>query len=224
MRVYDLMTPDPVAVKPDTRLQAVARLLVEHRIGGVPVIDDEGRVLGVLSESDFAIKERGRDHVTSSSLAWILGETREVRRQQQVVAARTAGEAMSRPAITVEGRLASVREAAIVMIEHRINRLPVTEQGRLVGIVTRGDLVRVFARSDAELLEAVRDALRSADGIAVHGVEGGVVRLGGTAASGAMAATAIRIAESVDGIVGVDVEDLIWQEPSVEPVEPMPLA
>lgn len=223
MRVYDLMTRDPIAVKPATRLQEVARLLVEHRIGGVPVVDDNRVVVGVISQSDFAVKERGRDYVDSSSLAWILGETRDVRRQQQIVAARTAGEAMSRPPITIEGRLASVREAAAIMIEHRINRLPVTEDGRLVGIVTRGDLVRVFARSDAELAQAVRDALRGADGILVHGVEGGVVRLGGTATSGKMAATAIRIAEAVDGIVGVDVEDLVWREPSRAPIEPLPL-
>ena len=111
MRVYDLMTRDPIAVKPATRLQEVARLLVEHRIGGVPVVDDNRVVVGVISQSDFAVKERGRDYVDSSSLAWILGETRDVRRQQQIVAARTAGEAMSRPPITIEGRLASVREA-----------------------------------------------------------------------------------------------------------------
>jgi CBS domain-containing protein len=218
------MTRDPVAVTPETSLQEVARLLVEHRISGVPVVGEDGVVVGVVSESDFVIKERGRDYLPSSSLAWLLGETREVRHEQQVVAARTAGEAMSRPAITIEGRIASVREAAITMIEHRINRLPVTEDGRLVGIVTRGDLVRVFARSDAELAEDVRRVLRSADGIVIESVDRGVVRLAGTAASQAMAETTVHIAESVDGVVGVDAEHLTWQERPAEPMEPMPRA
>jgi CBS domain-containing protein len=218
------MTRDPVAVTTDTPLQEVARLLVEHRIGGVPVVDEEGLVVGVLSESDFAVKERGRDYLPSSSLAWLLGETREIRHQQEIVAARTAGEAMSRPPITIESRIASVREAAVTMIERRVNRLPVTDGGRLVGIITRGDLVRVFARPDEELAEAVREALRSADGIVVESVEHGVVRLAGMAASEAMAETTIHIAESVDGIVGVDAAELHWLEQSPKPPEPVPLA
>jgi CBS domain-containing protein len=224
VRVYDLMTRDPVAVNIDTPLQEAARLLVEHRISGVPVVDDEGVVVGVLSESDFVIKERGRDYLPSSSLAWLLGETREIRHEQRIVAARTAGEAMSRPAVTIEGRIASVREAAILMIERRVNRLPVTEDGRLVGIVTRSDLVRVFARSDAELADAVREALRSADGVVVESVEHGVVHLAGVAASEAMAETTIHIAESVDGIVGVEAGALGWTERPTEPIEPVPLA
>jgi len=222
VRVYDLMTRDPVAVTPETSLQEVARLLVEHRISGVPVVDEDGVVVGVISESDFVIKERGRDYLPSSSLAWLLGETREVRHEQQVVAARTAGEAMSQPAITIEGRIASVREAAITMIEHRINRLPVTENGRLIGIVTRGDLVRVFARSDAELAADVRKVLRSADGIVVESVDHGVVRLAGMAASAAMAETTVHIAESVDGVVGVDAEHLTWEDRPSVPIEPVP--
>jgi CBS domain-containing protein len=218
------MTRDPVAVTPDTPLQEVARLLVERGIGGVPVVDEDGLVVGVLSESDFAIKERGREYLPSSSLAWLLGENPEIRHQQEIVAARNAGEAMSQPPITIEGRIASVREAAITMIERKVNRLPVTERGRLVGIITRGDLVRVYARSDRELTDAVREALRAADGIRVESVDHGVVRLAGTAASEAMAKATISIAESVDGIVGVDADALDWQDEPSRPREALPLA
>jgi CBS domain-containing protein len=216
VRVYDLMTRDPVAVKPHTPLKEVARLLLEHGFSGVPVVDDEGIVVGVISESDFMLKERGRDYVPSSALAWLLGESKQVKHERDLVEARTAGEAMTAPAVTIEGRIASIREAAITMAERNINRLPVTEDGRLVGIITRGDLLRVYAEPDAKVADAVRVALRAADGVDVEGVENGVVTLAGTAASQAMAETVIRVAEAVDGVVAVDADRLTWNEQTAE--------
>ena len=218
MRVYDLMTRDPLAVKPETPLKEVAHLLVEHGFSGVPVVDDANVVVGVISESDFMVKERGREYVPSSALSWLLGDSKQVRHERDIVEARTAGQAMSSPPITIEGRIASIREAAITMAERNINRLPVTEDGRLVGIITRGDLLRVYAQPDTQLAEAVREALRSADGIFVESVENGIVRLAGTAASEAMAETTIRIAEAVDGVLAVDAEALTWQERPAEPI------
>ena len=218
MRVYDLMTRDPVAVKPETPLKEVAHLLVEHGFSGVPVIDDDNVVVGVVSESDFMFKERGREYLPSSALSWLLGESKEIRHERELVEARTAGQAMSAPAITIEGRIASIREAAITMAERNINRLPVTEDGRLVVIITRGDLLRVYAQPDAQLADAVRDALRSADGIFVESVENGIIHLAGTAASEAMAETTVRIAEAVDGVLAVDAEALTWQERPAEPI------
>jgi len=218
VRVYDLMTRDPLAVKPETPLKEVAHLLVEHGFSGVPVVDDANVVVGVISESDFMVKERGREYVPSSALSWLLGDTKQVRHERDIVEARTAGQAMSSPPITIEGRIASIREAAITMAERNINRLPVTEDGRLVGIITRGDLLRVYAQPDTQLAEAVREALRSADGIFVESVENGVVRLAGTAASEAMAETTIRIAEAVDGVLAVDAEALTWRERPAEPI------
>lgn len=212
MRVYDLMTRDVIAVKPEMPLKEVARLLVEFGISGVPVIDDDCVVLGVISESDFMIKERGREYAAGSALSWLLGESKRARHERALVEARTAGEAMSAPPITIEGRITSVREAAITMSEHDVNRLPVTEAGRLVGIITRGDLLRVYAAPDQIVADRVRDALRAADGIEVQGVANGVVRLAGTAASEAMAATTIHIAETVDGVVAVDAERVTWSE------------
>jgi CBS domain-containing protein len=216
VRVYDLMTRDPVAVKPGTPLKEVARLLLEHGFSGVPVVNDDDIVVGVISESDFMLKERGRDYVPSSALAWLLGESKQVKHERDLVEARTAGEAMTAPAVTIEGRIASIREAAITMAERNINRLPVTEDGRLVGIITRGDLLRVYAEPDAKVADTVRAALRAADGVDVEGVENGVVTLAGTAASQAMAETVIRVAEAVDGVVAVDADRLTWNEQTAE--------
>lgn len=217
MRVYELMTRDVVAVTPDTPLKEVARLMVDRGISGVPVVDEEGTVLGVVSESDFTLKKRGREYVSTSPLAWIFGDARRLRHERALIEARTARDAMTAPAVTIEGKVASVREAAVVMAEHKINRLPVTESGRLVGIITRGDILRLYARPDEAVLAELRNRLRAIDGVVVEGVEHGVVRLAGVAPSRGVADAAVGIAESVDGVVAVDAERLTWSE------EPLPV-
>ncbi|HEU4919403.1 MAG TPA: CBS domain-containing protein [Candidatus Limnocylindrales bacterium] len=150
------MTTSVVAVRPATPLKDVARLLVEHRISGLPVVDDDGAVLGVVSEADFLMKEQGAEAVPHRPLARIFGESQASRSQQAKVDALTAGEAMTAPAVTIEpGR--RIIEAAAIMTTRRLNRLPVVENGRLVGIVTRADLVRAYVSSDEELVRTIRE-------------------------------------------------------------------
>lgn len=202
VRIYDLMSRDVVTVRPETPLKEVARLLVEHAISGIPVVDEHNVVVGVVSESDFMIKERGREHISRSPLRWLLGDSRH---DLDRVEATTAGQAMTTPAITIEGRVASVREAAMVMAERKINRLPVTEEGNLVGIITRGDLLRVYMQSDDAIETAVREALLEVEGVAVNGVADGIVTLAATGEHQATTRSAIRTAEAIDGVVAVDV-------------------
>lgn len=217
MRVYELMTHDVVAVPPDTTLKEVARLLVDHRIGGVPVIDDDRVVLGVVSESDFVIKELSSDNVRRSRFDQLLGRAKQ---DAARVAARMAGEAMTAPAITIDGT-ASVREAAIKMVERNINRLPVTESGRLVGILTRGDLVGLFAQPDSAIADRLRHLLRAVDGLVVERVENGIATLAGTVETRVMAETAAHLAEVADGVVAVNRDRLTWREDSDrEPTRP----
>ena len=156
MTVREAMTTSVVAVRPATPLKDVARLLVEHRISGLPVVDDDGAVLGVVSEADFLMKEQGAEAVPHRPLARIFGESQASRSQQAKVDALTAGEAMTAPALTIEpGR--RIIEAAAIMTTRRLNRLPVVENGRLVGIVTRADLVRAYVSSDEELVRTIRE-------------------------------------------------------------------
>jgi CBS domain-containing protein len=209
MLVDELMTSEVITVQPDTSLKDVARLLSAHGIGGAPVVASDGRVVGVISESDFLIKERGRDHAHRSPLHWLLGDRR---REFERVEATTAGEAMTAPAITIAGRVATVRDAAIVMAEHRINRLPVTRAGKLVGIITRGDVLRLYTRADQEIEATARHLLRAVDGIAVEGVHDGVVVLAGTVPSHPVADTAARVIEAVDGVVAVDATRMAWRD------------
>jgi len=153
MKIGDLMTRDVITVAPGTSLKVVAALLVERRISGVPVCDDQGHVLGVVSEADIIWKAQGYGREHNRFLRWMVDKTGGdfVR-----LDARNAGDAMTSPALTV-GPDADVTSAARLMVERRVNRLPVVEDDRLVGIVTRADLVRAFNRSDAEIAAEIRE-------------------------------------------------------------------
>jgi CBS domain-containing protein len=152
VKVEQLMTRDPMTVTPGTTLKDVAAILSGKGISGLPVVDGESRVLGVVSEADILRKEQGGGGRRGGALGWLLDRDEP----DPKLEARTAGEAMTSPALTIEpGRPAS--EAARTMVEKEINRLPVVSEGRLVGIVTRADLVRAFTRPDKEIEREIRD-------------------------------------------------------------------
>jgi CBS domain-containing protein len=153
MRVEDVMTSDVVTARPDTPLKEVAEQLSERGISGLPVVDDNGEVVGVVSEADVLVKEARSTPRRPGLLSWLLDSAEP--REQLKLEARVAGEAMSKPAITI-APYASTAAAAGLMLEQGINRLPVVRSDRLVGIVTRADLVRAFARSDDEVIREVR--------------------------------------------------------------------
>jgi CBS domain-containing protein len=213
LRVRDVMTRPVRTVGVETPLKDVARLLIDNGISGVPVVDPSGAVLGVVSEADFLMKEQGAQAVHHRRFAPILGETAEARRQLAMLAARTAGEAMAAPALTIEPTRA-VHEAAAIMTERRINRLPVVEGGRLVGIVTRADLVRAYLRTDEELERTIREdvLLRilwldpAAFRVAVRNGEATVTGSVERRSTAAIVAETIRL---VPGIVDANV-DLAW--------------
>jgi CBS domain-containing protein len=147
VKVGDVMKTTVMTVEPDTPLKNAARILTEFGISGLPVVEADGAVVGVVSETDILFKEVGARQ-PRARLADALSAARRMRRRK--TEAETAGEAMTSPAVTTSSE-ASVAEAARVMLERRVNRLPVIEGNRLVGIVTRADLVRAFTRSDEEI-------------------------------------------------------------------------
>jgi len=208
MKIDALMTTKVVTVTPETSLKDVARLLVENRISGVPVCDADGVVLGVVSEADILVKEEGL--VERGLLASVL----EFGPGAQKINARTAGEAMSAPPITIApGR--PVSEGARLMVERGITRLPVVEDDRLAGIVTRADLVAAFTRSDEEIeREIAEDVLLhtlwiSPKHVSID-VSDGEVILGGEVESKTHAAMVEAYVRRVPGVVGVDASQLRW--------------
>ena len=156
MKIEELMTRDVATVGRETPLKDVASMLAERRISGLPVVGDQRNVLGVVSEADILVKELGPEPRHGGLLGWLLEGGRA---DEGKLAARTAGEAMSSPAITIRAEK-QVSEAARLMMENGIKRLPIVDaDGRLVGIVTRSDLVRAFARTDAEIEREIREEI-----------------------------------------------------------------
>jgi len=213
MKVLDLMTTEVIAVRPETPLKEVARLLAEHRVSGVPVVDENDRVVGIISEADFVDRERGVVADRASWLSRLLGgddETRELRARLDAI---TAGAAMSSPA-SVVGPHASVREAATIMSTRKVNRLPVVEDNRLVGIITRADVLDAYLQSDDELRREVReDVLRDTlwmdpNELDVNVLEG-VVFVMGRVDRRSTAEILERLIRQLDGVIGVRCE-LTW--------------
>jgi CBS domain-containing protein len=156
MTVADVMTTAVITVGEDAPLKDVARLLVEHGISGLPVVDAVGHPVGVISETDLVLKEAGTEAVEHRRFDRILGQKDDARRRRTKAEATTAAEAMSSPPITISPQ-DPIGVAAREMTGRRVDRLLVIDDGRLVGIVSRADLVRAFVRSDEELIETIRE-------------------------------------------------------------------
>lgn len=153
MRIEQVMRRPVATVTVETSLKEVAAILTSRRISGLPVCDADGRVVGVVSEADILRKEEGVAPAQGSLFDRLIGRSD---RYVEKMSARTAGEAMTSPAITIDAGQ-EVAEAARLMIEMGVNRLPVMKAGELVGIVTRADLVRAFNRSDEEIEREIRE-------------------------------------------------------------------
>jgi len=201
--VADVMNKDVVTADPRTALKEVARMLVERRISGVPVVDDDGAVLGVVSEGDILVKERGRP-----GRATLFERVLEVGTEAEKWGARDAADAMTTPAVTIRPTR-RVSEAAALMLDRGVNRLPVVDpHGKLVGIVTRADLVRAFVREDAEIEGEIWDDVvlrtfwHSPDRFQVN-VRRGEVTLEGRVADADSADMLVRFVERVPGVVNI---------------------
>jgi CBS domain-containing protein len=230
MNVRDVMTTEVITVGPTTPLRDVARVLADNRISGLPVVDEAGSVLGVVSEADFLVKEQGADGIRHRPLARLVGESRTTRARLARLAARTAGEAMSSPAITVAPWM-RIAQAAQVMLERRINRLPVVEHGCLVGIVTRADLIRAYVRTDAELAHTIREeilwrTLMLDPATFVVQVEDGVAHVSGAVQRRSSAELIAHAVAMVPGVLDVRTDVSWWlddsrnEPPPTDPIFP----
>lgn len=203
MKIRNLMTNEVVTVAPETSLKEAATILVHCRISGVPVVDVAGTVVGVFSEADIVFHEGGERHPEG-----LLGRLfeREFRLEDRLMV-KTVGDAMTTPAITISPD-APVHKAAARMMEYSIKRLPVVEDGTLIGIVTRADLVRAFVRSDVEIAEEIRsEILRRTlwlePGAVTIRVSNGAVELAGQVETETDAELLPHFVERVPGVTSV---------------------
>jgi len=210
MKVSDVMTTKVFTATRDMPLRLAATRILEYGISGMPVVDGE-RVLGVLSETDILFKERtAPDRL--GLVDWLVhyGEDPPAAK----LAARTVGEAMTTPAVTIgSGKL--VAEAAELMLDLRIDRLPVVDAGELVGIVTRADLVRAFTREDEEIEREIRDEVIlktlwvNPTRVKVQ-VEEGCVTLEGRVDNEGVAEQIVYFVQRVPGVVSIEPR-LTWR-------------
>jgi CBS domain-containing protein len=204
-KVGNVMTSEVVSVRETAPFKEIAGLLAQHRISGLPVVDDDEKVVGVISETDLLHRQVKED---TDGFPWRPWRSRAARAGAQKAAALTADRLMSTPAVTVRAD-ESIARSARTMAEHRIERLPVLdEENRLVGIVTRRDLLQVFLRPDADIREDVIEEVlvRSlwltpqAAGVAVVD---GVVTLEGCLERKSEVQIAGRMTSRIDGVVAV---------------------
>lgn len=145
MQASDIMTTQVVSIAPDSSVYDAAKLLAGNRISGMPVIDDTGSVIGIVSEGDLLRRvETGTDNPRRSWLAEFLAPTRQLAVEYLKEHSIQVRDVMSTPAITVD-ECAPLTEVAELLGRRHFKRLPVLRKGKLVGIVSRANLVRALA-------------------------------------------------------------------------------
>jgi CBS-domain-containing membrane protein len=200
-RVADVMTRDVVAVRKDAQFKDIVRVMRARRFSALPVLDDEDKVIGVVSEDDLLVRE---------GLRTADGGPRFLFRHADRVKAGglTAAGLMTSPAVTIRPE-AGVAEAARTLHSRHVKRLPVVARdGRIVGIVSRADLLGVYDRPDADIrTEIIKQVIESEfmlERLAFTvTVESGVARLSGPVASKAVALSLLNAVRQVDGVLVV---------------------
>lgn len=196
MRIADIMTREVITVSPATTVQAIAALLVDREISAVPVVDEAGRLLGIVSEADLL--RRSEAPGATERHRWLELFADPDSRAEAFLKAhgRTAADVMTQD-LEVATPATTLEEAARLIRERRVKRLPVVEDGRLVGIVARADLLRGLEQRDAAAERPTPDDLaikqrfeavaRQAGFVSVGAVtvvvQDGVVHLWGLAAT-----------------------------------------
>ncbi|GAA2655254.1 CBS domain-containing protein [Streptomyces vastus] len=207
-KVGEVMTSEVIRARRETPFKDVAQLLARHRISGLPVVDADDKVLGVISETDLMHRQAAKAKRDRGGRFRLPALRRKARIAATKARALTAGQLMSTPAITVHPEQ-RVADAARVMERHHIERLPVVdEEDRLIGIATRRDLLRVFLRTDEEIRQEIIDeVLTRAMCLPPHtvivSVHDGTATLEGRLERRSDIPLVVQLTWRVDGVVGV---------------------
>lgn len=148
LRVKDIMTRDPLTVSPDTEIVQAARLLLEKRYNGVPVVDDAGELIGILCQSDLITQQK---RIPTPSVFTLLDgfiplkSARHMEKQIKKIAAATVADAMTPHPVTVSPDT-TIEEVAALMVDRNFHTLPVVDKGKLVGIVGKEDVLKTLIK------------------------------------------------------------------------------
>jgi CBS domain-containing protein len=200
--VKDVMSTHVFAVLEDATFKDIAARLREQRVSAFPVVDHEGRVIGVVSEADLLTKE-ALDSELPSAFSGMMHH-----REQAKAAALTAADLMTKPAVTI-GQDEPVTHAARLMYSRRVKRLPVTsEEGKLIGIVSRSDVLSVYSRPDKDIegeiiQDLILDTFLCNPASYTVTVQDGIVTIEGDPETTAVGRDIIEAARHVEGVVAV---------------------
>lgn len=219
MKAKDIMTTTVITVAPEASIPEVARLLLERHISAVPVLDSGDRLVGIVSEGDFLRRAEEGQHRHGSWWLRLLSATAANATEYVKTHGRSAADVMTRDVVTVTED-APVGEVAHLLETKRIKRVPVLRDGKVVGIVSRADLLRGLAArgdiapatasvADETIRNQIIDVIRRADWAPTYGltviVMDGIVHIWGIADASEQR-EAIRVAaENVAGVRGVEV-------------------
>lgn len=205
MRVLDIMTTEVVTVTPGMSLKEAARTMTDVGVSGLPVLDEDGRIIGIITEADFLAREAGRSEPRRRRLLDALFN------EPQVAEAETVEQAMTLDPFVIYPE-ASLTEAARVMVNHGVKRLPVVDaEGRLAGVISRADVVAAFTRPDDVIEDEIReDVIRRIlfleDGVVDVTVVDGVVTLQGTLPTKSDTRLLEELTRRLDGVVRLESE------------------
>jgi CBS domain-containing protein len=217
MNARDIMTRDVTTVRPDTSVRDIAAVMVEKHISGVPVLSDDGKVVGIVSQSDLL--HRAEIGTERKHKWWfrIFADSSELAREYAKAHGLKARDVMSRYVVSVRDD-AELRDVADILDARRIKRVPVIQEGRVVGIITRGDLVRALSHAqiskaskridNAALHKTLHDRIRSQpwvnDGYISVTVNDGVVELWGQVDTTDQRNALRALVEETDGVSRVE--------------------
>lgn len=217
MKARDIMSKNVITVGRETSVHDIAQLMTSKRISGVPVVAEDGTILGIVSESDLL---RRAELGTEPQRKWWLSFFSDpdlLARQYRKTHGLKAEDVMSRPVVTVDEN-ADLGEIANTLERRRVKRLPVVRDGKLVGIISRADIVKALSQSepqpgkrissDTELEEALLAKIREQDWLDGSflnvSVQNGVVELNGFIPSAEQRRALHVLVDEVDGVQGVE--------------------
>lgn len=211
----EIMSSPVVTARPEMPVRQIVELMLRSRISGLPVVDDDQRVLGVVTEADLLEKE-DRPSPQPPLLSW---HSRSLRLERMLGRYRKATGTVARDVMTeniiTAAEEATVQELAHLMLRHGINRILIVSRGRLAGIVTRADVLKVFLRSDDSIVQTIRETLARElyidPGTLTVKCADGIVTVAGTVDRHSDWALVVKWIRAVDGVVAVRADDLAYR-------------
>lgn len=214
LKVEDVMSREVVTAAPETPFKELTGLLSKYGISGIPIVDKDGTLVGIVTEADLLRSEEEREPKRRRFLDWFV-DRQWLAEADRMTADLRARDVMTDEVVTVEPET-PVRDAVVRLLRAGVKRLPVVDaEGRVVGIVSRKDLLQPFLRADedirAEIVDGVIVKTMWLDPATIHvEVDRGVVRLSGQLDLRSSKEILVELVDRVDGVVGV-VDELTYR-------------